>query len=71
MAEQTIDTAAPAGDAGNPDSSLLAQLRMMTQALWFSPVRTRILILAGSAFAVIVATAYGQVRLNRWNQPVL
>ncbi|MGH8269036.1 MAG: ABC transporter ATP-binding protein/permease, partial [Steroidobacteraceae bacterium] len=63
------DTAAPAADAGDRDSSLLAQLRMMTLALWFSPVRTRILILAGAAFAVIVATAYGQVRLNRWNRP--
>ncbi len=67
-------TGAPPPDPGAPSdlvgkSGLASQLDMMFRALWASPVRNMILALAGSAFAVIVVTAYGQVRLNRWNQP--
>jgi putative ATP-binding cassette transporter len=34
-----------------------------------SPVRRRFILLAAGIFVVIVATAVGQVLLNRWNQP--
>jgi len=50
-------------------AGIVSQLDMMIRALWASHARNAILALSGSAFAVIVATAYGQVRLNRWNQP--
>ncbi|MGH8149769.1 MAG: ABC transporter ATP-binding protein/permease [Steroidobacteraceae bacterium] len=49
--------------------SLLSQLDMMTRALWASPARNAVLVLTGLASTVVVVTAYGQVRLNRWNQP--
>ena len=52
-----------------PESGLLAQLGMMIRALWAAPVRNVLLCLAGALFLVIVATAYGQIRLNSWNQP--
>jgi vitamin B12/bleomycin/antimicrobial peptide transport system ATP-binding/permease protein len=42
---------------------------MMLDAFWASPLRNTLLWLAGVIFLVIVATAYGQIRLNRWNQP--
>jgi putative ATP-binding cassette transporter len=42
---------------------------MMIRALLSSPVRNQLFILAGAIFVVIVATAYGQIRLNSWNQP--
>ena len=42
---------------------------MMMRALLASPVRSQLFILGGAIFLVIVATAYGQIRLNRWNQP--
>ena len=42
---------------------------MVTRALWASPVRNTLLLLGGALFLVIVATAYGQIRLNSWNQP--
>ncbi len=42
---------------------------MMIRALLASPVRGRLFVLGGAIFAVIVATTYGQIRLNRWNQP--
>jgi putative ATP-binding cassette transporter len=51
------------------DSHLLPQLRMMAGALWASPVRNTLFVLSGAVFVVIAVTAYGQIRLNTWNQP--
>ncbi len=51
------------------NSSLLPQLGMMVRALWAAPVRNKLLYLSGALFVVIAATAYGQIRLNTWNQP--
>ena len=60
---------------GRPDSDdiagsrLVPQVGMMLKAFWASPVRNTLLWLAGVIFLVVVSTAYGQIRLNRWNQP--
>jgi putative ATP-binding cassette transporter len=51
------------------ESGLVAQVRMMFRALWASPMRNALLALSLAIFLVIAATAYGQIRLNRWNQP--
>jgi len=56
-----IDEAAHAG--------LVPQLGMMIRALLASPVRARLLLLGVAVFLVILATAYGQNRLNSWNKP--
>lgn len=45
------------------------QLRMMVHAFMGSPLRNVLLLLAAGLVSVIVATAFGQVVLNRWNQP--
>ena len=50
-------------------SGLARQMGMMTRALWEAPARKTLLLLSSALFAVIVATAYGQIRLNSWNQP--
>ena len=50
-------------------SGLLTQLALMTRALWASSVRNTLLWLSGSLVAVVGITAYGQIRLNNWNQP--
>src|SRR3569832_227005 len=50
-------------------SKLIPQMRMMFRALLVSPVRNQLFILAGVLVAVVGATAYGQIRLNTWNQP--
>src|ERR1700760_1153063 len=57
-----------AGDEG-AQSGLITQLRMMFGALLASHVRNQLFILAGVLVAVVGATAYGQIRLNTWNQP--
>ena len=50
-------------------SGLLPQLAMMTRALWAAPVRNTLILLCGALFVIIAATAYGQIRINGWNQP--
>ncbi len=50
-------------------SGLVPQLGMIVRALLASPVARSLIALTAGTFAVIVATAYGQVWLNRWNQP--
>jgi vitamin B12/bleomycin/antimicrobial peptide transport system ATP-binding/permease protein len=51
------------------NSGLVPQLGMMTQALWASPVRNKLFLLSGALFVVVAVSAYGQIRLNDWNQP--
>jgi putative ATP-binding cassette transporter len=51
------------------NSGLVPQLRMMIGALWSSPVRNVLFALTLALIAVVILTAYGQIRLNNWNQP--
>jgi putative ATP-binding cassette transporter len=51
------------------DSRLVPQLVMMIRALWASSVRNALLLLEFALFVVIAVSAYGQIRLNNWNQP--
>ncbi|MGA7127784.1 MAG: ABC transporter ATP-binding protein/permease [Chthoniobacterales bacterium] len=48
---------------------LAPQMLMVFQALIASPQRNKIVLLGVALFAVIGATAYGQIRLNAWNRP--
>lgn len=68
MSDQTQRPGTP--DSGEiAGSRLVPQVGMMLRAFWASPARNTLLWLAGVIFLVIVATAYGQIRLNRWNEP--
>ena len=42
---------------------------MMLRASWASPVRGALIALSVAIFLVVAATAYGQIKLNTWNQP--
>ncbi|HVS75665.1 MAG TPA: ABC transporter ATP-binding protein/permease [Steroidobacteraceae bacterium] len=69
-----IDRADDNSDGHPPEteaahSGLVPQLGMMGRALLASPVGKSLIALTVAVFAVIAATAYGQVWLNRWNQP--
>ena len=69
-----IDRADDSSDSHPPEteaahSGLVVQLRMMGRALLASPVGKSLIALNAAIFVVIAGTAYGQVRLNRWNQP--
>ncbi len=67
MAAQPRSVEPGSGDSG--DAALVPQLLMMWRALWASGVRNQLLLLWSAIFAVVAATAYAQIRLNRWNQP--
>ncbi|MGG7519327.1 ABC transporter ATP-binding protein/permease [Allorhizobium undicola] len=45
------------------------QLRVAGQSFWASRVRGRVILLSLSLVAVILLLTYGQLLLNRWNQP--
>jgi putative ATP-binding cassette transporter len=42
---------------------------MINRAIFASPVGRTLMVLMAAIVVVIVATAYGQIRLNRWNKP--
>src|SRR5277367_1421731 len=48
---------------------LTPQMLIMFRVLLSSPQRTKLLLLGVAIVAVIGITAFGQVRLNAWNQP--
>ena len=51
------------------DIRFSARLRMMFSAFWTSQVRTKVLVLSTILLALILATAFVQILLNRWNAP--
>jgi putative ATP-binding cassette transporter len=50
-------------------SGLRQQLGMMVRALLASPVGKTLVWLNAAVLVIVIATAYGQIRLNRWNKP--
>ncbi|MBV9273142.1 MAG: ABC transporter ATP-binding protein/permease [Verrucomicrobia bacterium] len=60
--------AAP-GASASQTSRLGSQVSTMLRALMSSPQRTKVLLLGIALVAVIGATAFGQIKLNAWNQP--
>ena len=58
---------APPGAAA--DLGLVRELVMMTRAIFASPVGRTLVLLVIAVILVVIATAYGQIRLNRWNKP--
>jgi putative ATP-binding cassette transporter len=58
-----------AAEAKTVQLGFLRQLSLMIRAISSSPVGRKIAILMVAIVFVIVATAYGQIRLNSWNKP--
>src|SRR5580704_5656298 len=67
--DKPAQTANSAEAEERANSRLLPQLGMMVRALWAAPVRNTLFLLSGALFLVVAVTAYGQIRLNTWNQP--
>jgi vitamin B12/bleomycin/antimicrobial peptide transport system ATP-binding/permease protein len=55
--------------SGTGESALISQLALMSRGLWASRTRNSVAHLTLALFFVIAAAAYGQIRLNTWNQP--
>jgi putative ATP-binding cassette transporter len=67
--DATPGDATPGDFDDSAESGLTAQLGMMLRASWASPVRSTLIILLVCIFVVVAVTAYGQIKLNSWNQP--
>jgi putative ATP-binding cassette transporter len=64
---RTVSGTTSEGEA--PHLGLIRQLGMMIRVIFASPVGKTLAILVAAVVLVIIATAYGQIRLNRWNKP--
>ena len=51
------------------ESRLAPQMAMMGRTFWASPERNKVLLLGVGLVVVIGVSAFGQVKLNAWNQP--
>jgi putative ATP-binding cassette transporter len=70
MIERTHDSASAAADVDDArHARLLRQLGIIARTLWTSPVGKTLLWMVIAIFVVVAVTAYGQIRLNRWNRP--
>lgn len=73
MTAASKDSVALAADAeveeAPPKSGLVGQMRMMTRAIFASPVGKTLIGLIVGILILVVVTAYGQIRLNSWNKP--
>jgi len=68
--DQPRDTAISKAEAEEIENArLMPQLKIMAAALWSAQVRNTLFLLWGALFLVIAVTAYGQIKLNAWNQP--
>jgi putative ATP-binding cassette transporter len=62
-----IAGSAPEGEP--PHEGLIDQVGQILRAVFTSPVGKRLMVLIATIVLVVVATAYGQIRLNGWNKP--
>lgn len=66
---QAAPVQAPPGEAPLPPAGFVHQFADMGRAFWASPHRDRLVVLWAILIAVVLATAWAQIRLNAWNQP--
>jgi len=64
---KVVDRTTEEGEA--PHLGLVRELMMLLRAILASPVGKTLVLLAFIVVLVIIATAYGQISLNRWNKP--
>ncbi|MBV9912992.1 MAG: ABC transporter ATP-binding protein/permease [Sinobacteraceae bacterium] len=69
MSKPTTEGAGSQAEAEARAQGLWRQIGMMSTAMRSSAVARILLLLVIAVILVIVFTAYGQIRLNRWNKP--
>lgn len=69
MAKQKPNRVPATSVAGEVQAGLLAQLGVIADIYWNSPVRNRLILFISGVFGIIILTSVGQVLLNRWNVP--
>ncbi len=69
MTESPPKIAGSAPEGEPPHEGLIDQVGQILRAVFTSPVGKRLMVLIATIVLVVVATAYGQIRLNGWNKP--
>jgi vitamin B12/bleomycin/antimicrobial peptide transport system ATP-binding/permease protein len=69
VTDRNTNIAGAVPDVKPPDLGFIRQLRLIFRAIFSSPVGKTLTVLMSAIVAVIVLTAYGQIRLNSWNKP--
>ena len=69
MTDRSTETAGMASEREGAHLGLARQVGTLLRAIFGSPVGKTLTLLVGAVVLVVVATAYGQIRLNRWNKP--
>ena len=69
MPDTKTNTGNPSRDGKVASLGFLGELGLVSRAIASSPVGKTLLILMAVTLIVIIVTAYGQIRLNRWNKP--
>ncbi len=69
MVQQADTTCETVTERRTGGDEFAPQLKMLLEAFYLSRDRAMLLWLGVGLVAVVAATAYGQIRLNAWNQP--
>ena len=69
MTDPKKKIAGTTSDAKGTNLGFLRQLGLVIRAIFSAPVGKTLTILMAAIVLIIVATAYGQIRLNSWNRP--
>jgi putative ATP-binding cassette transporter len=67
--ERAAEVSGAAAESEAAHSGLGRQVRLILRAIFGSPVGKTIVMLIAAIVIVVVATAFGQIRLNNWNRP--
>jgi len=66
---EASDTSSAAGLDEAARAGAASQASLIFRAIFASPVGRRLMVLLAALVVAILATTYGQIILNRWNQP--
>jgi vitamin B12/bleomycin/antimicrobial peptide transport system ATP-binding/permease protein len=69
VTERPTKISGTASEGETAHLGLTRELVMMLRAIFASPVGRGLGLLVAAVIVVVIATAYGQIRLNRWNKP--
>src|SRR5271156_2525818 len=67
--ESPTEISGTASEGETTHLSFTRQIGLISGTIFCSPAGKALLVLIAAIVAVVAATAYGQIRLNRWNKP--
>lgn len=69
MTARSTENSSAVSEDETADLTLAQQLGLTLRAAFAPPIGRKLVVLMATVVFVVLATAYGQIRLNRWNKP--